>query len=88
MVLDLEHFMFLGGIVFLTHHLYFNYVPLSEKLFFAPFLLLNLNYRIFFVHKLCTQKSALWNVFNFFASEKITGATAGMTIDYPTPPPG
>ena len=43
-VLNLEHFKVLGGLVFVVvHPLYFNYAPLSQKLFYALCLSQNLN---------------------------------------------
>ena len=67
-ILDLEHFKVLGGLVFFVHPLNFKYASLSQIIIYAPFFLLNLNLRtILSSGKFFTQKSALRKVFNFSA---------------------
>ena len=68
-VLDLEHFKVLGGLVFFVQPLYFNYEPLLQKIIYALFLWQNLNLRTFLSSGMfCTQKSALRKFFNLSAS--------------------
>ena len=68
-VLDLEHFKVLGGLVFVVHPLFCNYDTLSQKVIYALFCcnIWNLH-NLLSSGKFCTLRSALQKVLKLSAS--------------------